>query len=249
MQKQDKKLNGSAAKVRHKRKSSVSKVNVQVDRVALHSLRPRLSQFNVERKALSSLKSASMEEGDEKDSASLAVARSLFSPNIIYEITLSGYGSQSSSVIGVLAGSNSFDPSSGFTEWSSLTALFNEVRCVSFMVQYASINPHSDGYAAGRVNSNILVACDKGVTAYTPANRAAVQDCPKRRIWNTGSTEVLTYVAHLSPLPEFASTAAPAPAPYAGCYGVIAFYGSGFTVSTAYFETYYRGTYQFTSRT
>jgi len=188
--------------------------------------------------------SSESEEYDE----SVAAAKLFIDPMVKYRFKITTTGNATSSVPGVVAGYISFNPA-GLSEYTSISALFDYVRLVEAKATLIAINPHSDGYATGRINAFIAVSCDAGQTAGTPGSLGTVIDCPNLLCFSPAEPkpQVIKYFAP-SDL-NWANVAAPIPGAFAGCYGEFQYYQSGLSSAVAYFSYVYEGIYEFTSRT
>lgn len=186
-------------------------------------------------------------EGEEYEE-SVAAAKLFIDPLVKYQFKISTTGNATSSVPGVVAGYISFNPT-GLAEFTSLSNLFDYVRIVEAKATLIAINPHSDGYATGRINAFIAVSCDAGQTAGTPASLATVIDCPNLLCFSPAEPKPQVIRYHAPSDLNWATVAAPIPGAFAGCYGEFQYYQSGLSSSVAYFSYVFEGIYEFTSRT
>lgn len=176
-----------------------------------------------------------------------SVAKALFDPLAVYPFKITQTGQFSSSVAGTIF-TNTFWNPTGIAEYTSLSTLFSLVRIRRARVHVTAINPHADGYAAGRIAGVLFVSCDYGLSGTNPSSVQNVIDCPNIIVVSLGSTK--THVLDTPNIDnEFAATATPAPGPYAGCYGQFSYGSTGLTVSTLYVQWTLECVYEFTSRT
>jgi hypothetical protein len=235
---QDRKLPPSALQ------SAGLRLNLQVQKRADSKSNERLLRHIGNLKDSGGLSEASSEpEG-------ASPARLLIDPMVRYQFKMTSTANISSNVAGVINGYVSFDPTGlGGSEWTYLSGLFDYVRLVEARLTLIAINPHSDGYATGRINAFVPFSCDAGRTATAPGSIAAVIDCAN-----------LVCVSPAEPKPQiirykapsdlnWATTLAPVPGAYAGCYGQFQFYQTGLSVSLQYISYVYEGIYEFCSRT
>jgi len=76
------------------------------------------------------------------------VMKSLLDPNTMYRFRIVSFATASTTAGGVLQGGITFNPT-GYGEYSTLSALFNQVRLIEARCVIINVNPHSDGYATG----------------------------------------------------------------------------------------------------
>lgn len=195
------------------------------------------------------LSSSQYDDEDESFQSGMMAARYFVDPMLVYRFRMASTGSIQTSVAGVAQGYINLDPS-GFTgsEYTSLSALFDYVRLVRAKLTVIAINPHSDGYATGRINAQIFFSCDGGKINTNPSNAQAVIECPNTLLFSTGEPKPQS-ISYNPPSQEWALTSSPVPGPFAGCYGEFQYYTSGLTVSTYYCTWLLEGEYEFTSRT
>jgi len=156
---------------------------------------------------------------------------SLVDASSTYKFKLSVHDSFQSSVIGVLSGYISCSPSvSSFSEWSTLIALFNEVRLVRARLRMASINP----YDTNMQKFGLPVAWDDSLSSTAGGSIDTVMSHADTRVFHLAS-RIMEFDVKCSSR-QWATTSSPAPGPYAGCTGEFQFYASGLTVSSYYFE-------------
>lgn len=178
---------------------------------------------------------------------------SLLDPLATYRFKLVQSASVNSSVGGVIAANFSADPgTTSFLEWSSLTALFSEVRLVRATLSISPFNPHSDAMASTDLKYAVrnFIACtwDDQLVNSVPASFSAVVD--NARVWyvHLGSPTVQELVAPVSQNRSYAPTGTASPGPYAGCTGQFSCYAGNSTVSYHYFDWVYSGEYEFRNR-
>jgi hypothetical protein len=165
-------------------------------------------------------------------SSSIDLASTLVDPNVVYTFRLVAWSNMASSIGGVVSGFSNFDPT-GNAEFTALKGLFGLVRLKESRFTITMFNPHSDGYATGQIRAPIFISCDGGKNSTTPTSVQSVIDCPRSKMISTGDTGTHTLVYKAKDVP-FADVAAPAPGPYAGCYGEWQWYASGLTASITY---------------
>jgi hypothetical protein len=188
-----------------------------------------------------------LEEGEL--SQSVGIAKSLIDPRTIYRFRLIDFNSFSSSGAGVLAAYISCSPSvTSFSEYSSLTNLFTEVRLVAARLTICNVNPHADGYATGFVKSDVAMNYNDLSVSTTPSSVLAVLDNAHSWLHPLGKSSHSQYVAKVSSNREFADTATPAPGPYAGCTGQFSIYQSALTASTTYIDYFLECEFEFRNR-
>jgi hypothetical protein len=180
-------------------------------------------------------------------SSSMSLSKSLLDPNTIYKFRLVNQNYFTASAGGVLSGYITFDPS-GFAEYSTLSALFNEVRITRAVVHLANLNPHADGYLAGPSKFGLFVSPNLGFTAAVPGSTLQVLENQGGVVHHLASPRVTKLSVDVKSN-SFAAVATPVPGPYAGCFGQFEFYQSGLNGTVGYFEYYYEGEYEFRSRT
>jgi hypothetical protein len=187
--------------------------------------------------------------GDDEMESLSDSARLFIDPNLIYKFRLASTGSIQTSVGGVASGYINLNPNDFTgTEYASLSALFDYVRFVRAKLTLIAINPHSDGYAAGRVNAQIFISCDGGKNSVTPGTVQSVIECPNTLCFATGEAKP-QHIAYSAMPHEWALTTSPIPGPFAGCYGEFQYYTSGLSISTFYANYLLEAEYEFSSRT
>jgi hypothetical protein len=180
---------------------------------------------------------------------SVSMARSVLDPRSVYRFRLIDFNSFSTSGAGVLAAYISCSPSvTSFSEYTSLTNLFTEVRLVAARSHICNVNPHADGYATGFVKSDLAMNYNDLSVSTTPASVLAVLDNAHSWLHPLGKSTVSTYSAMVSKDRQFADTAAPSPGPYAGCTGQFTIYQSALTASTTYIDYFLECEFEFRNR-
>jgi hypothetical protein len=160
--------------------------------------------------------------------ASSGLMPSLIDPKQIYTFRLTNTGTASSST-GLWQGFFNIDPTTS-SEWSSISALFAQYRIAG--VKW-TIVPMAQDITSGTAVSRPALMCsiDIGIINTSPANLASVADNPNAR-----------YISLLPGMPhesyqwsvaglqnEFMwATVSSGPAPYAGSYGEVQFYGNSY---------------------
>jgi hypothetical protein len=173
----------------------------------------------------------------------------LLDNNQIYRFKLAYRQIYGSSVGGTLSGYLSIDPTViSYSEFSTLSALFNEVRTVRAQVQYSNCNPHYDAFAAGDTKNSVAFCWDDPLSSTTPTSYNQVIDNAAVWIINLGSPKVQKMDALITNR-SWASTLTPSPGPYAGCGGQFSYYSTGLTASANYFEAYVFVEMEFRNRT
>jgi hypothetical protein len=201
--------------------------------------------YQVAKMAASFEPGASEEVGD---AVSPGVMQSLIDPLAIYTFKLTTQSGFSSSAGGTLYQYITFDPTAA-TEYTYLSNLFDLVRVKEAKLTLTNVNPHADGYATGYVKTVLYVACDSARTAAAPSNIQAVIDCPNILTMPLGSSKahVIWYKAPKDL--NWATTSAPTPGPYAGCYGEWMLATNSLSFSQSYVSYLSEIVYEFTSRT
>jgi len=173
----------------------------------------------------------------------------LLDNNQIYRFKLAYRQIYSSSVGGTLSGYLSVDPTViSYSEFSTLSALFNEVRIVKAQAIISNCNPHYDAFAAGDTKNSLAFCWDDPLSSTTPTSYNQVIDNAAVWILNLGSPKTMTMDATITDR-NWASTLTPSPGPYAGCGGQFSYYATGLTVSAPYFESYIFVEMEFRNRT
>jgi hypothetical protein len=179
----------------------------------------------------------------------VSMARSLLDPRTIYRFRLIDFNSFASSGAGLLSGYISCSPGvTSFSEYTSLTNLFTEVRLVAARIHICNVNPHADGYATGFVKSDVAMNYNDLSVSVTPSSVLATLDNAHSWLHPLGKSTVSTYSAMVSKDRQFADTATPAPGPYAGCTGQFSFYQTALTASTTYFDYFLECEFEFRNR-
>jgi hypothetical protein len=230
---------------RQEKKISLPKSKVLSARTLAPQLEVKASVDAKESSAAMVAGESSLASSDNSSSGS--ISRALVDPQMSYFFRLQDYGQLTASATGTMIGYITWNPSTfdGFTE---LTDLFSEIRIRSSRLSLCWANPHSDGYATGRINGAIAVSYDLGLTAATPATVDAILSCQDADVVCSGSTSVWKRDARV-PVMEFARTSSTVPGPYAGCYGQWQFYNiPTLTASTLYGHYYIENVYEFRTR-
>lgn len=174
--------------------------------------------------------------------------RGLLSPNTTYKFRLVIANVINSNAVGLAAGYFNFDPS-GTTEWTQLTALFDEVRGVANHLTIINQNPHYDGFATGDVKSSWCIASDAGKNSSVPSSVAVVADNPDSKLYSMASPRPIRMVYNYPKNLNYASTTSPASAPDIGCYGQWEWYSGNLTASVLYATTLQEFFLEFRNRT
>ncbi len=155
-------------------------------------------------------------------------------------LTTTGLRSASSGIAALAA---TFDPTS-FTDYSSVASMYGEIRIRKAritLVPYRS-NTTSDVY------KGIAIATDMSLTTTTPTVGSDVWSIEGCRVWYSASTGQAQSFEAKIPAMSWASTASPAPGPYAGCYGQFSLYGQDFATSQTVFQWYLECEYEVRNR-
>ncbi len=145
---------------------------------------------------------------------------------------------------GALASVLTLDPSS-YTEYASIADLYGEIRLKSSKLHICNIQIVDSGFPL--IQRNMPVGCDLSITSTAPTSQAGVWSIAGARPHPSQSPERHTYVAKI-PNMSWASTANPAPGPYAGCYGAWQIFRNGLTANAAYFDAYLENEYEVRAR-
>ena len=186
---------------------------------------------------------ASFADDDDASSYNLtvALAQSMVDPGTIYRFRLAHYGTISSSVGGVVAEAIVNDPSS-WSEWSSLSALFSQVRLrrSTFHLINAFNRAVGTTTSNGNWQPSILNSLYDEVAA--PTSYDATCDSPNFKVYNhnfeatkSGINIVLDFKGDHTPL--WADVSAPHSSTlFQGTPGCSQVYADGQTVSTVIFS-------------
>jgi hypothetical protein len=187
---------------------------------------------------------------DDVDSLQMAGSM-LISQTDTYRFLLKGFSTVSSSAGGIVAAFIPCDPSStgfNFGEYSSLAALFSEVRLVGFRVQVVSVTS-ANGISS---NENPLIIGSNNSTSSAPTSVGQVVALPDSKFWSAlHDTSALGYT-HIVKVPSYgwSLTSSVTATPYAGCPGCVQIYGTanaGLGAQTV-FLALVMGEYEFRSR-
>lgn len=142
----------------------------------------------------------------------------------------------SSNTSGVIASTIGASISSSF-EYSTLQALYTEVKLVRLKVTLSPIQTTNNGISHGRirVGTNILM---NGTTYTAPTGYASVDNCSRVRTFTTYATRPHVYTMVVPRSLEYANLVADAPTtvtPWAGSPGVVQIWAGGLNVSENYF--------------
>jgi len=163
----------------------------------------------------------------------------------------------SSSGGGVISGYQNADPSGGSgstwqaNEWSSLTALFSEVKLIEFSMAFTPVSPEDTKLPSTNGGNVVYISGVLSSVAANPSSKAQVFDNADAKMWTAlSSTTGKPFVHTIRPRGplNWAIVTTPNPGSYAGCPGAIQYYGEGFVVSTPIFAITMYGVYQFRSR-
>jgi len=154
---------------------------------------------------------------------------------------------------GVMAGYFDSDPSGAgawtANEWSSLTALYSEVKVIWFKVTF-NIAPQSDSKIDGTAPGNSLYVSGvlSNVSA-APTTSAQVYDNADAKVWQVFHTRgrPVSHKIRQRNL-NYAIVTVPAPGSYAGCSGAIQWYMDQLPVSVTIGYAKIEGVYEFRSR-
>jgi len=175
------------------------------------------------------------DQGEMVESQSVSIARSLVDPRTSYTFRMVAASNISSSAGGVIALAISCSPTTTtFQTYSSLSALFTEVRLVGASLSLFNQDPHSDGYSTGPVKSVVAISYNDSYVNTTPGSVLGVLEDAQGRYHSLSQTKVDIFNAKVPRDREYADVASPAPGPYAGCTGQFSLYNSGLTASTIY---------------
>jgi len=160
-----------------------------------------------------------------------------------------------SSASGVLAGYHNADPSGGGTwtsaEWSSITALYSQVRLISFCLSFAPCPLEDTKLSGTTAGSTIVVSSVLSTIGGAATARSQVWDNADAKVYNLlanqGKTPFKHYLRPKGTL-QWAVVTTPNPGSYAGCPGGIQWYGDNFPDSSSIMTVYIEGIYEFRSR-
>lgn len=182
---------------------------------------------------------------DESDMSGSALARSLLDQGAIYRFRITDTFPISSSAGGIIAQSITCNPSS-MNEYADLSALFEEVRLIEASIVLVNVSPGAD--ASTQTKNGCLVAFNEGVTSSTPSSYDAVWAIGGCKCHHLAKRD--NSVFRYKPAErEWATTNAPVPGPYAGCYGAWQLYDNGLNNSTLYFNILQESVFEFRMRT
>jgi len=132
---------------------------------------------------------------------------------------------QLSSTSDIIAAAITLDPT-GYTEFADFSALFTEIRVVSSKLTLCPFNPYCQDVVHDYSTGSAVVGLNLGNTSTAPASRPTVFSIP-------GAKPVMMTQAYPTvinakiPSMAWATTAAPVPGAFAGCYGAWEVYMSG----------------------
>lgn len=169
-------------------------------------------------------------------------------PQSVQRFRLTRTGTINSSGAGLLSLTTELqvDPS-GMTEYSDISDLYGEIRVIAARV---TLTPVLVANAAGNNVTtwrSVPIAYDPSITSQAINTVAGVYSTAGAKAWFTGSVEPKTFVANV-PVMSWASTATPAPGPYAGCYGAFVMYRPGFSNSDVILDYYLEVEYEVRGR-
>lgn len=174
-----------------------------------------------------------------------SLSKSLVDPNKVYKFRTCLQTTLASSGLGVIQAAMPFDPTLvPFPEYGDLSALFDMVRVRRAKITFYPVNPHAD--ASVTFWRPAAVSCDLGLSNITPTSYAAVIDCPNSKFIGNLMPDSLSVDIRNN---EFARTIAPAPGPYAGCWGQFQIYAASLSGGTTYYAYMLELVLEFTSRT
>jgi len=155
---------------------------------------------------------------------------------------------------GVIAGFHSADPSGGgtwtATEWADITAMYSEVRMISFTLNFVPPAP-ADTTINANLGNYLAVSGVLSTVVANPASYVQVFDNADAKAWCMLSDRSRFAYAHTikpkRPL-NWAVVTIANPGSYAGCPGSIQWFGSGLVASQNLLVTQMEGIYEFRSR-
>ncbi len=150
----------------------------------------------------------------------------------------------SSDAGGALASVLTLDPTS-YAEYSSIADLYGEIRIKSSKLHICNVIQGAGSVPA--IRRNMPVGCDLSITSTVPTSQANVWAIAGSKPHPILSPERQTYTASI-PQMSWASTATPAPGPYAGCYGAWQIFRNNLDASTIYFDVYLENEYEVRAR-
>jgi len=196
--------------------------------------------------------SSSAEASLASDQEGAGLPASLLDPLAVYRFKMVSYRPTSSSAGGNLVDNFSCDPgTTTFLEYTTLVALFSEVRLAKATLSIMPQNPHSDAMASTdlkyAVRKYLPVTWDDQLVNSLPTSVNSVID--NARVWfvHLGRPSVNHMVVETNDR-AWAPTGSAAPGPYAGCTGQFSFYQSGLTVSYPYVDTVLAVEFEFRNR-
>lgn len=162
----------------------------------------------------------------------------------------------SSNGSGLVAGYQNADPSggSGATwtagEWSTVTALYSQVRMIEFSIYFTPVSPEDTKQINTSGGNAIFISGVLSSLAAAPTTRAQVWDNADAKILNVLSfTTGKPYKHTIRPRStNWAIVTSPNPGSFAGCPGGIQYYGDGFAATVPCFAVSMEGIYEFRSR-
>jgi len=174
-------------------------------------------------------------------------AQSLMEPNTVYTFALFGYSTVTSTAGSIINIAIPMDPSSAgfnFSEWTNLSALFDEVRLQSFHVQ---IVPYYNT-TVSLVNAPLMVGTNLVVSS-APGSAGAVVQLADCKFLHAGmrNPKGHTHSFHATGLAWSAVTSVTV-TPYAGCPGSVQMYCTGYAASVNAYQVRVTGVYQFRAR-
>jgi len=196
---------------------------------------------------------------DSADGA-MSLASDMVEMNTVYRfrLTYTSGSFMSTNGAGVIAGYDNADPSGGTgstwtaSEYSSLAALFSQIRVIGYQVWFTPVNPNSTV-----INSNsngvqgIFIASVLSSLAGAPSTAGQVldnADCKEWCCFTTAQPHPYVHNVRYTGNINWASINTPNPGSYAGCPGAIQWYGGGFQNAEAVFRISHVGIYEFRSR-
>jgi len=157
---------------------------------------------------------------------------------------------------GLIGGYQNADPSGGSgatwtsSEWSTITALYSQVRMISFSVIFTPVAPEDTKVITSSGGNAAYVSGVLSSLATAPTTRSQVFDNADCKIFCPLSmTTGRPYVHTIRPRSvNWAVVTSPNPGSFAGCPGGIQYYGDGYPITTPIFAVSMMGIYEFRSR-
>ncbi len=165
-----------------------------------------------------------------KSAGPMASLSGIVNQNTIYRFRLTSAGTVATGGGTAIALTVTLDPT-GYSEFSSLSALFSEIRVVKSVLHVS--NYFDESTPSPKITTGMAIGFNLAYTSTAATSSADVWALAGSRIHPLYGLEIGNYVAGI-PTMEWATMSSPVPGPYAGCYGVWWAYAGSLTTSRTY---------------